>query len=80
MASKPVQFTINGKTYSKTTNSKGQASLGISLTPNTYSCKISFAGDKINTASSKTVTVTVNKLSTKIIASDLHVYDEGNLY
>ena len=79
MANKTVQFIINGKTYDKTTNSKGQASLGIVLAPNTYFCKISFVGDNINASSSKTITVTVNKLSTKIVASDLHLYGEGNL-
>ena len=37
-----VKITINGKTYSKTTNKDGYASMKISLAPKTYSVKASY--------------------------------------
>jgi uncharacterized protein YdeI (BOF family) len=42
-----VKITINGKTYSKTTNKDGYASLKISLPPKTYSVKASYANTTI---------------------------------
>ncbi|MCQ2738163.1 MAG: Ig-like domain-containing protein, partial [archaeon] len=79
ISGKLVKITINGKTYNKTTDSNGKVSLKISLKPNVYSTKFSFAGDSKYAASSCVVNVTVKKLSTKIIANDLHVYNNGNL-
>lgn len=52
-----------------TTNSKGQVSLAISsLVPKTYTATISFAGDKIYTASSTNAKVVIAKAKSKITA------------
>lgn len=40
----PVKFTLNGKTYYKKTNSKGIASLKISLKPKTYTVSATYKG------------------------------------
>ncbi|MBR5504619.1 MAG: Ig-like domain repeat protein, partial [Methanobrevibacter sp.] len=57
---KKVTFTVNGKAYSATTNSKGVASVKVSLsTKKTYSFTVKFAGDNMYTASSVKGKVTV---------------------
>lgn len=68
-----VTFTVNGKTYSRTTNSKGFASLKITLSPGKYKIKTSYVGAAYK-STSKTVTITSYKLSTKIIAASSTVY------
>ena len=50
---KVIKFTVNGKTYSAKTNSKGVASLKLpSLNAGTYTVKYSFAGNNFYKASS----------------------------
>ena len=44
MPNKKVIFKIKGKTYTRTTNSKGQATLNINLAKGTYTVKYSFKG------------------------------------
>ncbi|WP_292887624.1 Ig-like domain-containing protein [Methanobrevibacter sp. UBA212] len=78
-----VSLTANGKalanqkvtvkvgTISKTltTNAKGQVSVDVSkLTPKTYTATFTYAGDGINTKSSNTAKVVVNKAKPKITA------------
>ena len=65
------KVTVKVGTISKTltTNAKGQVSVAISsLVPKTYQATISFAGDKIYTASSTTAKVVVVKAKSKITA------------
>ena len=61
VAGKKVTFTVNGKTYSATTNAKGVATVKVSLnTKGTYSFTAKFAGDSTYAAISKTAKLTIN--------------------
>ena len=69
LSGKTVTFTINGKSYKKTTNSKGVASLKISLaSPRAYDLNVKYAGSSYYGASAKEVSLFV-KTPTKIINS-----------
>ncbi|MBE6512861.1 MAG: hypothetical protein E7Z75_06955 [Methanobrevibacter olleyae] len=69
LSGRTVTFTINGKSYKKTTNSKGVVSLKISLaSPRAYDLKVKYAGSSYYGASAKEVSLFV-KTPTKIINS-----------
>lgn len=77
-----VSFTINGVTYNRTSNATGAVVLGVNngipFVPGTYSCLIKFAGTSTYAASSKTVTVTINKIPTSIYAYGLNITYGGD--
>ncbi len=57
---KKVSFTVNGKTYTATTNAKGVATVKVSLNKKgTYKFTAKFAGDKTYAAISKTAKLTI---------------------
>ena len=64
---KKVTFTVNGKTYSATTNSKGVASVKITLNKKgTYTYTAKFAGDSTYSAVTKSAKLTVVPLATSL--------------
>lgn len=62
LANSNVKFTINGKSYTKQTDSKGVAKIAVNLAPGKYTIKIYNPYSKQTTSK----TVTVNKDSSKI--------------
>ncbi len=69
IAGKKVTFTVNGKTYTATTNANGVATVKLALkAAKTYKVSIKFAGDGVYVASTKTVKVKLNKEKTKLTA------------
>ena len=60
---------LNGKTSKLKTDSKGKASLAVSLAPKTYSAKISISGSDKCYPATKTVNVVIKKATPKITAS-----------
>ena len=60
IAGKKISFTVNGKTYTANTNSKGIASVKVSLNKKgTYNFTAKFAGDDTYTAISKSAKLTI---------------------
>ena len=68
IANATLYFTINGKTYVKTTDDKGTASMGLNLVSKVYDATISYNGSDMYNAVSKNITVTINPT---IVADDL---------
>ena len=70
-----VSFTVNGKTYSKTTNSKGVASLGISLYKGSYPISVSYAGEtNVNNAKVSSEIIIFTNNAAKISAPAFVAY------
>jgi hypothetical protein len=60
VANKKITFTVNGKSYSATTNAKGVATVKVSLNKKgTYNFTAKFAGDNTYAAISKTAKLTI---------------------
>ena len=60
LKSKKLKFTVNGKTYTATTNSKGVATVNVKLTAKkTYKVTVKFAGDSSYYAVTKTSKVVI---------------------
>ena len=77
---KKITIALNGKTYTGTTNDKGQMifAVPVNLNSKTYTATVSFAGDKNYGAVSTTARVVVNKQSTKLTASGFTmIYNNG---
>ena len=68
IANATLYFTINGKTYSRTTNDKGSASIALNLESRKYIANVTYKGEGIYGGDSKNATVTINP---SIIANNL---------
>ena len=69
LAGQNIVIKLNGKSYSRTTDSNGQAKLSISLSAKKYAAVVSFAGTDIYKSSAKSVDVVVNKATPKLAVS-----------
>lgn len=75
LAKRHVIFKINGKSYDKTTNSKGQASININLKKGTYYIYYSYAGeDRIKKVSGKSKITVKKGMPTKFIKANSIIY------
>ena len=63
-----IYFTINGKTYAKTTDDNGTVSMGLNLDSKVYTATVSYNESEVYSKISKNVTVTINPT---IISEDL---------
>ena len=64
-----VTIKLNGKTYTRATDSKGQVKVSTNgLAPKTYTATVTYAGNTIYNKISKSVKVTVKKATPKLIA------------
>ena len=71
LSGQTLTFKINGKTYTRTTDSNGKAKLQIKLaTAKTYALTVSFAGKEEYNKSSAKANITVKKQNQKIISSN----------
>lgn len=74
IAKKKIALTINGKTLSATTNSKGIAKFNITNAAKTYKIKLNFAGDSKYKSASKTLNL---RVIAKPIYTKLTVAEHG---
>ena len=63
-----IYFTINGKTYAKTTDDNGTVSMGLNLNSKVYTATVSYNESEVYSKISKNVTVTINPT---VISEDL---------
>ena len=78
LTGKKITVNYSGKTYSRTTDSKGCVSWNVQKGPGTYSVKFTFKASGYQT-SSKTAKVTVKKMPTTLTANNLaFTYGDGN--
>ena len=76
IANATLTFTVNGISYTRTTDAKGYASLALNLVPGVYNASVSYTGSKGNV--SKDITITINST---IVGSDIvKMYQNGTQF
>ena len=79
LSGKTVIFTLNNRTYTKTTDSNGVARLSITGTPKVYLITVDFLGDSDYDKASQEVNITLTKTPTTIVNSGSYV-NKGKAY
>ena len=79
LSGKNLTVTFNGKTYNKTTDSKGTITLTLNDKVGTYTINVNFAGDESYSGTSKSFSVSVVKISTSFVNSGKYV-TKGKTY
>lgn len=75
----PVTMNVNGKTYSKVTNNKGQASLSLKFaTEKTYPVTVKYNGNSIYKSSKATGSFIVSKINTQLMSYDKTFASDAN--
>lgn len=79
LAARSVNITIDGKTYVKTTDNDGQASVSLKLPLGTYDVSFAYAGDENTTSASGTSQITIKQaIKTKLQVADKDInYRQG---
>lgn len=83
LSNKKVTVKLNGKTYTRTTNSKGEITVGIPSdlgVKNAYTAEITFAGDNDYAKSTGSVKVVVNKASSKFYKTGAKTFKRSDKY
>ena len=78
LSGKTVTLTLNGNTYTRTTDSNGVVSLPISLAVGKYTVTYNFAGDSFLNAKTASSTITVKERSSSTISWSSGTYDAGS--
>ncbi len=80
LSSKPIQITVNGITYNKTTDKNGAVKLNLKLKKGTYLAEITYFGDDLTSNATKSCKVTIRSPSlTKLKIGDKYInYREGS--
>lgn len=80
LENRAVNFTVHGKTYQRTTNAKGVASLAIGLRQGVYPITVSYAGEtNINKASASTKITVTEKMPKVLTRANDVVYEHITL-
>ena len=80
LASKKVSITLNGATYSKTTDKNGEVVLSLNLKKGSYTAQCYYPGDNKTTNSTQTFKLTVNSpIKTSLKLGDKYInYRQGS--
>ena len=80
LASKEIKITVNSKTYTRTTDSNGKASLALTLNKGTYNVQYFYAGDDntLNTTATSKLTIS-DAVKTSLKVGDKNInYRQGS--
>ena len=80
LSGQKVTFKVNGKTYTKTTNSNGRAALNFTLNAGKYYTQIYHYASGVYAYKKKALTVSVLKNTPKITVSNTTLIRNNNLY